>query len=77
MYEVTFEVNGKKVVKSAKTKSEVRRLVYIYSVGNQAQLENTIEDLTKEKKEPETIVEGSIDTEKIIKQNKTKKNVSL
>lgn len=34
MFELVFEVNGKKITKIAHNKGEVRRLVYLYGRGD-------------------------------------------
>jgi len=71
MYELTIEGNGKKIIKQAKTKGELRRLVYMYSVGSQEVLEKLIEDLSKPKEVKE------VKEEKITKQNKKEENGNL
>lgn len=71
MYELTIEANGKKIVKQAKTKGELRRLVYLYSVGSQRTLDALVEDLSKPKEVKE------VKEEKITKTNKKEENGNL
>lgn len=65
MYEVSFEVDGKKITKKAKNKGEVRRLVYLYAKGSQSEMESRIKELTE--------LSTEIEVPKVEKINKTKK----
>ena len=49
MYELTFEVNGKKITKSAKTEKEVKRLVYVYVNGSQHEKDALVSDIVSKK----------------------------
>jgi hypothetical protein len=49
MYSITFEKNGNKVTKTAKKIGEVRRLVYLYSLGTQQEKEAQISDILSDK----------------------------
>lgn len=64
MYSIDFEVNGKILKKTAKTEKEIRRLVYVYTLGSQ-QEKNTLINEIVSKKDIENI-------EKLIKAKKEK-----
>jgi hypothetical protein len=68
MYSIDFEVNGKILKKTAKTEKEVRRLVYVYTLGSQQEKNTLISEIVS-KKDIENI-------EKLIKAKK-EKNVNL
>jgi hypothetical protein len=64
MYSIDFEVNGKILKKTAKTEKEVRRLVYVYTLGSQQEKNTLISEIVS-KKDIENI-------EKLIKAKKEK-----
>ena len=69
MYSIDFELNGKKITKEAQNEQEVRRLVFIYTLGSQAEKEQLIKEILSKK---------DIDIlEQHIKSNKSKKDVNL
>lgn len=68
MYKIEFEINGKTITKQAKNEKEVRRLVYLYKIGIQKDLEQTINDILSTK---------SAETVKKLLKNKTENDVNL
>lgn len=49
MYSIDFEVNGKILKKTAKTEKEVRRLVYVYTLGSQQEKDALINEIVSKK----------------------------
>lgn len=49
MYTLNFEVNGKKIEKKAHNENEVKRLIYVYTVGSQTEKQALIDDVLQSK----------------------------
>lgn len=49
MYSIDFESNGKVLKKTAKNEKEVRRLVYIYTLGSQQEKDTLIQEIVSKK----------------------------
>ena len=67
MYEIIFELGGKKLIKTAKTEAQVKKLVFTYGSGNSNQ---------KMIQYNEIISKGKKET-KIKSQDKSEKNEHL
>lgn len=49
MYTISFEINGREVVKKAKTEKEVRRIIFAYTVGNSYTKELKVQEILNQK----------------------------
>lgn len=67
MYQLKFESGGVEIHKTAKNEKEVRRLVYLYTLGSQAEKEAKIKE----------ILTDTLEFEQLINHNKKERNGNL
>jgi len=49
MYTISFEINGKQVVKTARSEKEIRRIIFAYTVGSSYTKELKVQEILNQK----------------------------